>query len=54
MKNGEKFIQNGHHRAYIAKKLGIKNIPVKEVPFKQGMDIIEPGKKPGYLQYIKW
>ncbi|KAA2216559.1 DUF6443 domain-containing protein [Maribacter flavus] len=54
VKNGERFIQNGHHRAYIAKRLGIKNVPVKEVPYKAGMEIVQPGNNPGYLNYIKY
>ena len=54
IKDGVKYIQNGHHRAYIAKRLGIKNVPVKEIPYKAGMEIVQPGKNPGYLKHIKW
>jgi len=54
VKNGEKYIQNGHHRAYIAKRLGIKNVPTKEIPYKAGMEFYEPGKNPGYLKHIKY
>ena len=52
-KNGVNYIQNGHHRAYIAKKLGI-NVPVKEIPYKAGDEFFEQGKHPGYLKHIKW
>jgi RHS repeat-associated protein len=54
VKDGVKYIQNGHHRAYIAKKLGIKNVPTKEIPYKAGMEFFEQGKNPGYLKHIKW
>ena len=54
VKNGQKYIQQGHHRAYIAKRLGIKNVPVKEVLYKAGMEHTMPGKNPGYLKHVKW
>ncbi len=52
--NGVKYVVNGHHRTYITKRLGIKNIPIKEVPFKPEHAIIQEGKNPGYLKYIKF
>ncbi|WP_298760646.1 DUF6443 domain-containing protein [uncultured Psychroserpens sp.] len=54
IKDGKKYIQQGHHRAYIAKRLGIENVPTIEVPYKAGMEIMEAGKNPGYLNYIKY
>ncbi len=54
VKNNVKYIQNGHHRAFIAKKLGLKNVPAKEIPYKVGDEFFESGKNPGYLKYIKW
>ena len=53
-KDGVRYIVNGHHRTYIAKRLGLKNIPIKEVPFKPEHAIIQQGKNPGYLNYIKY
>lgn len=52
--NGTRYIVNGHHRAYISKRLGISNIPVRQVPYQPNHSVIEPGKNPGYLNYIKY
>ncbi|WP_298507489.1 RHS repeat-associated core domain-containing protein [uncultured Kordia sp.] len=51
--NGVNYIVDGHHRVYIAKRLGI-DVPVREVQFQPGHAIIEPGKNPGYLKHIKY
>ena len=48
---GSNFIVNGHHRTFIAKRLGINSIPVREVPYVKGLEIVEPGKNPGYIKY---
>lgn len=53
-KNGVRYIINGHHRTYIAKRLGIQNVPIKEIPFKPEHAVIQQGKNPGYLNYIKY
>ena len=54
VKNNVKYIVNGHHRVYIAKRLGIREIPVIEVPYQQGMELMQEGTNPGYLKYIKY
>jgi RHS repeat-associated protein len=54
VKDGIKYIVNGHHRVYIAKRLGINTIPVQEVPYQQGMEVVQEGSNPGYLKYIKY
>ncbi|KQR67242.1 DUF6443 domain-containing protein [Pedobacter sp. Leaf176] len=55
---GQKFIVGGNHRYFIAQKLGIKNVKVKEVslPFagyKSANDFMLDGKNPGYWKYVK-
>jgi hypothetical protein len=56
--NGQKYIVGGNHRYFAAHKLGIKNVPVKQVelPFagyKTPTDLILEGSMPGYWRYIK-
>ena len=42
MYNGKKYIVDGHHRVFVAKKLGIKNIPAEEVQLPYaGYKVIE-------------
>ena len=54
VKDGFKYIVNGHHRVYIAKRLGIEDIPVKFVPFKSEHAMMQSSKNPGFLNYIKY
>ncbi|TAM93656.1 MAG: hypothetical protein EPN39_19540 [Chitinophagaceae bacterium] len=56
--NGRKYIVGGNHRYFIAQKLGIQNVPVKQVqlPFagyKTPADLMLEGKMPGYWKYLK-
>ncbi len=57
--NGTRYIVDGHHRYYAAQKLGIENVPVQQVqlPFGGYQNIwdlmLEPGKNPGFWQYMK-
>jgi ParB-like nuclease domain len=57
--NGAKFILDGHHRYYSALKLGIRNVPAKQVKlpwgqYKTPMDLmIERGKNPAFWKFIK-
>jgi hypothetical protein len=57
--NGSKFILDGHHRYYSALKLGIRNVPAKQVKlpwgqYKTPMDLmIERGKNPAFWKFIK-
>ena len=57
--NGTKCLVGGHHRYYAAQKLGIQNVPVKQVQlpnagYKTPSDLIlEPGKHPGFWKYMK-
>lgn len=56
--NGQKYIVGGNHRYFAAQKLGIQNVPVKQVqlPFagyKTPADLMLEGRMPGYWKYIK-
>ena len=57
--NGVKYIVNGHHRFFIAQKLGIQNIPAQQVQlpyqgYKTFQDlIIDTGKQPGFWKFMK-
>jgi len=57
--NGVKYIVDGHHRFFIAQKLGIQNIPAQQVQlpyqgYKTFQDlIIDTGKQPGFWKFMK-
>ncbi|MEO8236877.1 MAG: ParB N-terminal domain-containing protein [Flavobacterium sp.] len=56
--NGSKFIVDGHHRYFAAQKLGIQNVPVRQVklPFngyQTPLDLILSGKQPGWWKFYK-
>jgi RHS repeat-associated protein len=56
--NGVKYIVDGHHRYFAAKKLGIQNVPVEQVKlpysgYKTAADLTLDGTMPGYWKYIK-
>jgi hypothetical protein len=56
--NAQKYIVGGNHRYFAAQKLGIQNVPIKQVqlPFagyKTPSDLILEGVMPRYWKYIK-
>jgi Asp-tRNA(Asn)/Glu-tRNA(Gln) amidotransferase C subunit len=57
--NGIKYIVDGQHRFFVARKLRIQNIPAKQVRlphagYKDIADLeLEPGKHPGFWKYVK-
>jgi hypothetical protein len=56
--NGKKYIVDGHHRYFTAKKIGIKNVVVEQVQlpylgYQTAADLAMEGRMPGYWNYLK-
>ncbi|HEU5363884.1 MAG TPA: ParB/RepB/Spo0J family partition protein [Hanamia sp.] len=56
--NGKNFVVGGNHRYFAAQRLGIGNVPVKQVdlPFagyNSTQDLMLEGRMPGYWKFIK-